>query len=252
MGIRKALIPFHFGNKLNIIPNRERPTDWTVIDEPKTIVGRLQRLSNIANDAKKADERLLVVSGDCMAAIPSHPASGQSDLFWFDAHGDFHTLETTETGSIGGMPLAMMMGLGDQSLMHCCFRWPIQSRRKHPNGVFVAHVGGSEFDDGEYNRMVQHINVFDALLDGYLYNKQHQLHLHVDTDVIREDEFRSAFHPAPDGMPLDTFYNQMRLLLPFADVLSIKSYDPRRDLDGSGEKVVLTLIRMFEDAVDAQ
>src|SRR5207248_9514705 len=31
-------------------------------------------------------------------------------VVWFDAHGDLHTLATTSTGLIGGMPFAVLLG----------------------------------------------------------------------------------------------------------------------------------------------
>ncbi|MEK6589369.1 MAG: arginase [Nitrospinota bacterium] len=37
-------------------------------------------------------------------------------LIWFDAHGDMNTPESTNTGNIHGMPLAVSLGLGAKSL----------------------------------------------------------------------------------------------------------------------------------------
>jgi len=38
-------------------------------------------------------------------------------LVWFDAHGDMNTPETSPTGNIHGMPLAVALGLGEESLV---------------------------------------------------------------------------------------------------------------------------------------
>lgn len=37
-------------------------------------------------------------------------------LIWFDAHGDIHTPDTTESGNVHGMPLAHLLGMGDEEL----------------------------------------------------------------------------------------------------------------------------------------
>jgi arginase len=37
-------------------------------------------------------------------------------LIWFDAHGDMNTPDTSPTGNIHGMPLAVALGLGEDSL----------------------------------------------------------------------------------------------------------------------------------------
>lgn len=67
------------------------------------------------------DGRLpLVLGGDHSLAIGSltgvaevRPETG---LIWIDAHGDFNTPETTPSGNIHGMPLAVATGHGDASL----------------------------------------------------------------------------------------------------------------------------------------
>ena len=38
-------------------------------------------------------------------------------LVWFDAHGDMNTPDTSPTGNIHGMPLAVALGLGEKSLV---------------------------------------------------------------------------------------------------------------------------------------
>lgn len=40
-------------------------------------------------------------------------------LLWFDAHGDFNTPETTTSGNIHGMPLAVAVGRGSEELVNC-------------------------------------------------------------------------------------------------------------------------------------
>src|SRR5262249_20589330 len=38
-------------------------------------------------------------------------------LVWFDAHGDMNTPQTSPSGNIHGMPLAVVLGLGEESLV---------------------------------------------------------------------------------------------------------------------------------------
>jgi arginase family enzyme len=223
MGERRALIPYHFGTRWDVIPNREGA--WDVI-EGGTLADKLKRVVG----------RRLVVSGDCMAAIPAHRA--HLGLVWYDAHGDFHTLGTTTTGSTGGMPLAMLCGLGDYSLLRACGVSPASS--------VVFHVGGSEFDPGERERMIgEGVHVTRRV---GRWEHGPRVHLHVDTDVVRTADLPSSLHPAPNGLPADEFWRDMDVLMPHTEVLSVKTYDPRLDHDGRGEALVLELIRRFNDA----
>jgi arginase len=41
---------------------------------------------------------------------------GRIGLIWFDAHGDMNTPESTNSGNVHGMPLAHVLGLGDERL----------------------------------------------------------------------------------------------------------------------------------------
>jgi arginase len=62
------------------------------------------------------------IAGDCVATMGVlaglHDAGITPTLIWFDAHGDFNTWETTPSGFLGGMPLAMIVGRGEQTMPH--------------------------------------------------------------------------------------------------------------------------------------
>ena len=75
----------------------------------------------------------LVVGGDhsiacgTVAAISSfhHRTRAKIGLIWFDAHGDFNTPETSESGNIHGMPLACCVGRGVPELVRLGDRVPM-------------------------------------------------------------------------------------------------------------------------------
>lgn len=56
----------------------------------------------------------LVLQGNCTQCVgPAGGvarACGSAGVAWFDAHGDIHTLRTTSTGLLGGMPFAVALG----------------------------------------------------------------------------------------------------------------------------------------------
>src|SRR5262249_51785976 len=66
----------------------------------------------------------VVLGGDHSVAIGSTAGLGgylkkrdsRMGLIWFDAHGDMNTPETTPSGNIHGMALAIAIGLGDADL----------------------------------------------------------------------------------------------------------------------------------------
>jgi len=65
-----------------------------------------------------APPAILMVGGNCNHATgvlgglqDIYGAAARIGLVWFDAHGDFNTPQTTLTGSLGGMPVAVCAGL---------------------------------------------------------------------------------------------------------------------------------------------
>lgn len=60
----------------------------------------------------------LVLGGDHSIAIGTLAGLGKHypnmGVIWYDAHGDLNTGETSPSGNIHGMPLAVSLGLGDQ------------------------------------------------------------------------------------------------------------------------------------------
>ncbi|HEX5500374.1 MAG TPA: arginase family protein, partial [Thermomicrobiales bacterium] len=67
---------------------------------------------------RRAGKPVLVVGGNC-ASVPgvvgglqeAHGPAARIGLVWLDAHGDFNTPETSYSGILAGMPLAILAGL---------------------------------------------------------------------------------------------------------------------------------------------
>ncbi|KGJ08947.1 arginase family protein [Paracoccus versutus] len=75
----------------------------------------LGQLADAVRHRIEAGERPLVVANTCSASIATLPAAARMidglNVLWVDAHGDFNTPATTETGYLGGMALAGACGL---------------------------------------------------------------------------------------------------------------------------------------------
>ncbi|MFN4149618.1 MAG: arginase [Candidatus Sericytochromatia bacterium] len=56
--------------------------------------------------------------GSLAAVVKYHKSKGQKPgLIWFDAHADYNTEETSPSGNIHGMPLAVATGIGNDKLL---------------------------------------------------------------------------------------------------------------------------------------
>jgi arginase len=87
----------------------------------------------VASAVAGASDRIVVASGDCTTALGTLAGLARRGLdpgiVWFDAHGDFNTDETTPSGYLGGMPLAIAVGRGDQTVPRALDVGPIDERR---------------------------------------------------------------------------------------------------------------------------
>ncbi|MBT9282521.1 MULTISPECIES: arginase [Hydrogenibacillus] len=80
------------------------------------------RLSETVREHLVAGAVPVVLGGDHSLAIGSiagaaAAAGGRLGVIWIDAHGDVNTPETTPSGNIHGMPLAVALGYGDARLV---------------------------------------------------------------------------------------------------------------------------------------
>ncbi|MCK5313527.1 MAG: arginase family protein, partial [Anaerolineales bacterium] len=88
-----------------------------------------QPLADFVNKAISRGERPVSIAGDCCTSIGViaglQRAGTDPTLIWFDAHGDFNTWKTTPSGFLGGMPLAMLVGRGEQTILEAVNLEPI-------------------------------------------------------------------------------------------------------------------------------
>jgi arginase len=102
-------------------------------------------------EALAVGETPVVLGGDHSIAIGSisaqamhHRAKGQPvGLVWVDAHADMNTPDTSPSGNIHGMPLAVCLGMGEPSLV------AIAGDRPALDARHVSIVGARDLDRSE-------------------------------------------------------------------------------------------------------
>jgi arginase len=99
----------------------------------------------------------LILGGDHSIAIGSFAGAAsyykkQNEtlgLIWFDAHADMNTPDSTPSGNIHGMPLAVLLGYGTPELTNVAGFAPKLDPR------LCAHVGARDIDPGERDLIKQ-------------------------------------------------------------------------------------------------
>lgn len=98
----------------------------------------------------------LVLGGDHSIAIGTIAGILQNKenlgVIWFDAHGDINTAETSPSGNIHGMPVAVALGLGHERLT------AIGGTDKKLNTKNIVFIGCRDLDQGE-RKMLKELGI---------------------------------------------------------------------------------------------
>jgi arginase len=111
------------------------------------IIPMARRVSGAVSTSIQAGNFPLVVGGDHSLSIGSVRGAARNKkigVIWIDAHADFNTAETTPSGNIHGMSLAILAGLGDPSLVQL---WDEPTPVIDPKNIAI--IGARDLDEGE-------------------------------------------------------------------------------------------------------
>lgn len=195
-------VPFYMGGRLSGL---DVPAPHSLIDPelPEgTEMERMAALYPAVADAVAADAGVpAIYAGDCCVILPVIAGLQRKGLdpviFFFDAHGDFNTWETTQSQFIGGMPLAMATGRGEMTIVDACGVRPLVDED-------AILVDGRDLDPLEAETLsdsdVAIVDVDDIAAS---IPARRPLYVHVDVDVVDPEELPAINYPAPDGPTLD-------------------------------------------------
>jgi len=204
--------------------------------EIRTAFELARRLAVAVRAARAAGRFPLVLSGNCNSAIGtlSGLVPAPRAIFWFDAHGDCNTPETTASGFLDGTGLAAALGL--------CWRQLTASvpgfQPVAPDMTFL--LGARDLDPGEIALLARSLLTlvpveriptdlpqllapasFDDAL-GYV---------HLDLDVLDPEVGQANSFPVPGGLLLEQLTGAIaaiRTRIPLG-AAAVTSYAPEYD-----------------------
>jgi arginase len=196
----------------------------------------------------------VVLSGNCGSAIGALGGVGAgTGLVWFDGHGDFNTPETTVSGFLDGMALAIATGR--------CFR-PLAASVSGFSPVPESDaclVGSRAFDAAERNAFdgsdvgwvrvatVRERGAVAALAPVLQRMQAPQVHVHVDLDVHDPALAPANEFAPPEGLTPAEVQECVRAIAAARRVRSatIAAYDPAVDPRGLALEAGLQLIEVL-------
>ena len=249
MNNRMILTPFFLDQAVPALEDVAEEDWWC--NKPQLRQGEAQErmvelyrpLAEMVKTAVNKGERPVSVAGDCCTTIgvlAGLQRAGMSPtLIWFDAHGDFNTWETTPSGFLGGMPLAMLVGLGELAMGQGVGLTSLPEPQ-------VILTDARDLDPGEKDNVqrsaINHLADVTMLLDSPL--PAGPLYVHFDADVINNAEAPAMSYPTEGGPSVATLGRVFDHLADSGQIaaVSLSAWNPELDQDGRSRAVVLGLL----------
>lgn len=206
-----------------------------------------EELTRAVRAATAAHRFPLVVGGDHSCAIGTWSGvkqglAGDLGLIWLDAHMDSHTVETTETGAVHGMPLAALLGYGDSRLSEAGGTGPKLLPRN------LALIGIRSYERGEME-LLQRLGVRVFYMNevetrGFAACFAEALEIvtrttagfgiSLDLDGIDPVQAPAVGSPAPCGFSVNDARGALALASERADFVAaeIAEFNPQKDIAG--------------------
>ncbi len=184
----------------------------------------------------------------CLGVVKGLEAHSPA-ILWYDSHGDFNTPETTPSGFLGGMPLAALVGRGNQQLMRGLQLAPIAEA-----DIVISDVRNLDPQEGVMLRESQ-VAIHETLreLDAApLPDKP--LYIHFDTDVVDCAEMPAMSYPEPGGPTLDESIESLRIALEKRRIAAVLFSLWNSTLPGADEAMsaTLRLVRALKQTADSR
>ncbi len=201
----------------------------------------------------------IVLGGNCSTCLGSLGGLGLTDaaIVWFDAHGDFHTAETTGSGFFDGMPLNIATG----NSWHALAKTIPGFRAVPERNVLLAGV--RDLDEGEADALEDsavHMCDYDAIRAGgvaaslvthldAIASRVRDLYLHVDLDVVNPKTARINGWQPEGGLTRSELLESLELIGDRfqARGAALTAYDPAFDTDKRGLGIGVEVLQVFGD-----
>lgn len=244
-----------FLRTLNVFRSDDIPVTWGDILKPNTVspgspvavtAELCSRLADYVQHTMETGYFPLVVGGDHSCAIGTWSGvrqwlgeEGSLGLIWIDAHMDSHTFSTSPSGALHGMPLACLLGHGEQALTRLGTTVP-KLRPEH-----VCLLGVRSFEEGEAALLkklgVRVISMEEVRKRGLTATLTEAMAIarngtagygvSLDLDVLDPAEEPGVGSPAPDGLSCLELEHALRQLRndPALLAMEIVEYNPHHD-----------------------
>lgn len=243
-----------FGNLRVVLPEADYSNPKLL--RPNQVEVLCKALANKIKQIITAGSVPFIFGGDCSALMGIiaglRTLSSRIGMVYMDAHGDFNTPETTPSGIIGGMDVAITTGRGPKNLTTMFGYSPLLPEEN------IVLFGVRDLDPLEAKALTESkvkvytrekikfqgaANSAEEILS-YLKSRCDWVYLHVDLDVLDESVFSAAGLPVPDGLLREEFGSVVRALVRSERLcgVALMAFDAAKDVNGSQSRRIVELV----------
>lgn len=241
----------------NVVKELEKNNKRKNIDELNKFN---EKLYNLVSSSLNNEKLPLTIGGDHSLAIASALASikkhSNLGIIWFDSHGDYNTFDTTISGNIHGLPLAVITNYEkrDLAFFH-------SGNFYNPQNTVI--VGGRDIDDPlEIENLKEAgVTVFsteDVKTKGadVITRKAFEIaskntngvHVSFDIDLIDPKIAPGVSIPAVDGIDQNAAYSMVDTIIKKKNLvksIDLVEYNPTLDIDNKTKIIALNILNKF-------
>jgi len=220
------------------------------------IVAGLNDLKTRAELAVKSGALVLVLGGDCAQVIGLLTGARRYykhvNLLWFDRDADLNTPASTPSGRIDGMVVAHIIGKGAPELVRFWGEAPLVrepdvtlfglERLDPPEQEFLSKSPMRHFYAADIQSKGGSKAAHEALAQVHADAREFVLHL--DTDVIGQEEFPAVNVPGAGGLRFDEVRVSFLEFVKHKNLLGldVAQYNPDKDPEGIGATKLVDLL----------
>lgn len=231
-----------------------------VLKNYEQVVNFNEKLAASADESVTSGAFPLILGGDHSLAIGSLAGISRHyenlGVIWYDAHGDLNDINTSPSGNLHGMPLAISCGIGDERLVNL-----------HAPGIKIKPqnivlIGMRDLDEGE-KEYIRKENILMYTMEDieakgiaavmtealeYLRKKTDGIHLSFDVDALDPSETPGTGTPVHNGLSLSETIHAMNILHESRSITSMDLVEVNPLLDDrnmTAEKAVAIVAALF-------
>jgi arginase len=237
-------VPYHLGLRavevgrgpLVILEGLEEPC--IILEGTGGVAGINAQLSR---EVAAHDRPVVVLAGNCNSCLGTLVALDDPGIVWLDAHGDFNTPETTISGALEGMSLAIATDHCHRELMARPVREEnvVLGATRSIDPLEEIRLRASQIDIASLDEFPRAVDLLAARVQ--------TIYLHLDLDVLDPQLSPGVNFSEPGGITPDQLFAAVKHVMATGKLgaAAITNFNPDRDQENRTLRVARRLVEIF-------